>query len=417
MSASPLFSSAAATAPCRANSISLSVSKEVLNLIRSSLSEAVSRWPRLCHGSLLLGVEISNPQGGSSFFIRNHMPLEWDTTRGGAPFLTDSQWRSLNEVLASLSTDGKVIGFCRTSRRSESENMLGAGVLVAELIEADTAILAACAQNSSAAITIKFGPPPKFQSYSLAMWQDGSIVQDLEIKRPPPTPAIPSPPADARIPPTSSPSRIYAVLAWMMGTILLSIATYVIAHLYLKPAMLHWAMQTQTEAAPPATRAAQSGFGLRVEPSGTALEVRWDPLSPALQAASSATLVITEGTSVRRVPLEADQIRAGRLLYTSVLGDVIFRLDALDSNSHMLSESLRVIRNGGLPAPSVSAAGPLPISPPHHRSRTRANGSANSYRFAPARTPAPEPSLPVPVIRLPPLQIPTVNFESSKTKR
>jgi len=404
----------------RSRPLFVHLSKDVLAGIQVALSQAGTRQPRLCLGGLLLGTETQAADGETAFFIQSHLQLEWDAARGGAPFLTDTQVQLLQETLASWPADRKVIGFYRTLRRSEVyDKSDGDRTLFSDLREADKAVLMACLRDSGASIGMTFGLPPALQPSVFGLWGE-SLLCDFDSKDFSPVPSRddrpntmvseqrswnkPSPqfvpeeqPVYLPLTPPSQPSapsaqkRVLAISAWAVGTILLSVLTYVAAHLYLKPALLNLAAQAESQATPTSQQTHRSGLGLQVTQNGTALELSWDPLSPSVQSASSATLLITDGALVRQLKLDKDQMRTGRIIYTPVVGDVTFRLEVLDARSHTFSESLRIVGDaagsnivGGYDYPPSDSASPLSHQavrqPSHGKTRVHSTDGAASRR-------------------------------------
>lgn len=149
----------------------------------------------------------------------------------------------------------------------------------------------------------------------------------------------------------SNPSRkgigFLSATAWLLGTILISVLTYIASHLYIKPILLKVAAQASTGAVitPRESQTPQPAFGLVVNQSGSALELRWDPRSPALQLATSCKLVINDGGLTRAIDMDKAQLTSGRIVYTPVSGDVRFSLEATDSASRTITDSIRVLGN------------------------------------------------------------------------
>jgi len=351
----------------RSESISIYASTEVLAGIHATLSQATAQRCRLCVGVLLLGTEEKGPMGGSSVFIQDHLSIEWDSTRGGAPFLSGAQTRCAEEIALSCPTDLKVVGFSRTFRRTEVDSGLMHAVVLAELKLADQAMLSTCGAESGPRLCLHYGPASELPIVSV-LWE-GRVLCDFirngtaSIARVEKrlaqsesgfADATPSQTLAAFgdsfsvAPATLSNasaihSRISILLGWAIGTILLSVFTYVGAHLYLKPAIVRFAVESQNQTDPGTARASAPGVGLQIAQLGTAFQLSWNPLSPIIQGALSATLFIKDGTLSRQYLLDKDQLRSGRIVYTPILGDVSFRLEALDSHDHTFSESLRII--------------------------------------------------------------------------
>jgi hypothetical protein len=161
-----------------------------------------------------------------------------------------------------------------------------------------------------------------------------------------------NPPPQVFFPPPSTPAGsssgktdLFRVAVWVLGTIIVSVATYIGAHLYLKPELLKLAAQARTETASDThqTESPRSTLDLRVSQNGTALELQWDRLSPIIQPAMSGTLTVTDGGLTRQIYLSGEQLRTGHIVYTPSLGDVTFRLEVRDSVSHTVAESISVL--------------------------------------------------------------------------
>jgi hypothetical protein len=118
------------------------------------------------------------------------------------------------------------------------------------------------------------------------------------------------------------------------------------AALYVAVPVLRSRLQSELQPAP-----AASGIGLQVErASNGQLNLTWNRNSPQLIRATGATLIITDGQSVRRLQLDNQQLHSGRILYLAKNPDVQFQMelnsDSRD-NSRIVSESVRVMSPGG----------------------------------------------------------------------
>jgi hypothetical protein len=136
------------------------------------------------------------------------------------------------------------------------------------------------------------------------------------------------------------------VLSFAAAFLVSAALTYIAAHLYLTPTLPHAA--AQAVAAPVANAhesdSSRDTLALAVSQHGTALELQWDPLLPAIQSAVGANLVINDGVSTRQMELNRAQLRSGRVAYTPVFGDITFRLEVVNSTSHSIAESICVLR-------------------------------------------------------------------------
>jgi hypothetical protein len=82
---------------------------------------------------------------------------------------------------------------------------------------------------------------------------------------------------------------------------------------------------------------------LRAERQGEDLKIMWDLNSPEVAGATSGVLDIDDGGATRRIPMTADQVRFGSLLYTPVSEQVSVRLTALKDNQSTRQESVLVL--------------------------------------------------------------------------
>jgi hypothetical protein len=82
---------------------------------------------------------------------------------------------------------------------------------------------------------------------------------------------------------------------------------------------------------------------LRAERQGEDLKILWDLNSPEVAGATSGVLDIDDGGAKRQIPMTADQVRFGSLLYTPVSEQVSMRLTALKDNKSTMQESVLVL--------------------------------------------------------------------------
>lgn len=144
-------------------------------------------------------------------------------------------------------------------------------------------------------------------------------------------------------------------ISGVVAIVLVSLLTYIGAHIWLKPALLNLSKRTgigasESVEAEPSPKV----LGLQVSRRDAALELTWNKLSPVIAPARSGKLVIVNGSITRTLDLDKDQLRSGRIFYLPSAGDVSFSLQVMDSGSHSVSESLAVLGSSG-----QSAAGPV----------------------------------------------------------
>lgn len=133
--------------------------------------------------------------------------------------------------------------------------------------------------------------------------------------------------------------------AWLLATIIISVLTYIAAHLYLKPMLLNLTGQAATGAVTASTKAAsaQSSLGLKVGQNGRALELQWNPLYPPVQRALSGKLIINDGKATREIEIDGTQLRNGRIAYIPASSDVRFSFRVMNSQSDTITDSIRVL--------------------------------------------------------------------------
>jgi hypothetical protein len=90
---------------------------------------------------------------------------------------------------------------------------------------------------------------------------------------------------------------------------------------------------------PAAAGADPYALHLEVAPSGDAsLHVRWDRGAPAIQAATTGILHITDGGHGKQVKLDAIQLRNGSVVYRKATEDVGFRLEVFTGSRVSVTE-------------------------------------------------------------------------------
>ncbi len=68
-------------------------------------------------------------------------------------------------------------------------------------------------------------------------------------------------------------------------------------------------------------------LSLTVSKSGESLNIRWERQAPAIRGAQRGLLIITDGTSERKLELDANQLQIGSVIYKKVTATVKFRLE------------------------------------------------------------------------------------------
>ncbi len=127
---------------------------------------------------------------------------------------------------------------------------------------------------------------------------------------------------------------------------------------------LRWrqpASPAETVEAPDPAAPAPSALSLKVGRSLDEFEVSWNRNAEAVQTATAGTLTIHNGPVARTIPVSANQLREGRIMYHPLSGvDAEFRLELLLPDGRALAESMQVV--GFDTAPSFTL--PVPAAPP-----------------------------------------------------
>lgn len=192
-------------------------------------------------------------------------------------------------------------------------------------------------------------------------------------------------------PPAGEPvaGRLRSVAAWVIGTVLVSLFTYVIAHVYIKPLVVRFAANYQIPpkaALPAQTPNQEDTLDLRIEPrSNGLLEISWNRQSLAVQNAVAGTLWMTDKTHIlRTIPLNGDDLKIGRVMYMPVSGDTTFHLKVTDQTGHETARWIRVLNDTRSEHVGRSAGATAAVQ----AARTEPQPAATPIREAAADVPA-----------------------------
>ena len=109
--------------------------------------------------------------------------------------------------------------------------------------------------------------------------------------------------------------------------------------------------------APLKPSADSSPLALRVERTGNEILLTWRPDSDAVRNVTQAVLAISDGPQQDNVTLDPSQFRNGRIVYSPVTSDVVFRMEVSGQGGNKVaSESLRVLGNRPSAFDAASAA-------------------------------------------------------------
>lgn len=164
--------------------------------------------------------------------------------------------------------------------------------------------------------------PPKVQRISRVVPEDES--QDLGSLPVPSFLNVPLP----DVPDQSARRR------WLWVPI--SVASLLLGGLLGFQGALSWKSAEQREA----TTQNPYSLELAVSRTGENLRLRWNPQSPAIRDARDGTLVVSEGTYRKTVPLTMNELQIGSAIYRRVTGQIQFRLEVNLGDRRMVSETV-----------------------------------------------------------------------------
>jgi protein TonB len=166
---------------------------------------------------------------------------------------------------------------------------------------------------------------------------DQDAIVNAAPALPPPGSASSSPSAFADEEP--APSWRAATRYWTFAAVILvAVASFFAALILFRPNDRSSSAGAAKSPPPAAVRTS-----LRAERQGEDLKILWDLNSPEVAGATSGVLDIDDGGATRRIPMSADQVRFGSLLYTPVSEQVSVRLTTLKDNQSTKQESVLVL--------------------------------------------------------------------------
>jgi TonB family protein len=190
----------------------------------------------------------------------------------------------------------------------------------------------------------------------------------------PPVSSVPSsPPTPANGKPASE--RRPATRLWMFAIVIfVAIASFSAALFLYRP------QNRVVNAGAARNTLPDSRASLRAERQGEDLKIMWDLNSPGIAGATSGVLDIDDGGAKRQIPMTADQVRFGSLLYTPVSDQVSVRLTALKDNQSSGQESVLVLLRRPQQAQASSDGKQIPRVP----FEVRTERVASTRAFVPA---------------------------------
>jgi TonB family protein len=356
--------------------------------IQLSVKQRLQRQPHLRPGGLLLGNCIRSR--GWTITVERHLPLEWDVSRGGAPFLTDGQRQNLHTTLVASFTEAKIVGVYRAASAAQHTVRAGDPAGDGVLTDDDRHLMESCTLFPIALGICLEGD--NLEPFGFAFWEDGNVyelapappdvardshakpafvaIRDQPLVAPkPPHAKDPTSIRSKPAPLESKPHRkAYLKRVWPLPRIVLTIGISVLAvvavYVGLKPLLQHIGPQKNAGPAGASETALRSTrLGLKITPSGPALDVSWDPSSPVIRSARSGKLLVGDGRLNAIIDVNRDQLRTGRIIYDGpASGDVTFRLEVTDSASHSLEQSVRISGEALTRASLPPNEDPVPVS-------------------------------------------------------
>jgi periplasmic protein TonB len=125
---------------------------------------------------------------------------------------------------------------------------------------------------------------------------------------------------------------------WTVAIVILVAAASFSAALFLNRPHSRIGEEAATRSTLPEARAS-----LHAERQGEDVKIMWDLNSPAVAGATSGVLDIDDGGTPRRIPMTADQVRFGSVLYSPVSDQISVRLTTLKDDQSTAQESVLVL--------------------------------------------------------------------------
>jgi hypothetical protein len=156
-------------------------------------------------------------------------------------------------------------------------------------------------------------------------------------------PGLPPPNSGASSPPTAANGKPASARRLAAGLWTLAIVASVAAASFSAALFIYQPRNRSNNAAAARSTLLEVRTPLRAERQGEDLKIMWDLNSPAVAGATSGVLDVDDGGTTRQIPMTADQVRFGSLLYTPVSEQVSVRLTTLKDNQNTQQESVLVL--------------------------------------------------------------------------
>jgi len=142
-----------------------------------------------------------------------------------------------------------------------------------------------------------------------------------------------------------------------------------------------------------------SRIGLQARRQNSDLELSWNYESPWVTAATSGLISIQDGTSTRKIPLDSQQLRAEKILYSPTSDQILIQL-SITTPAGLASESVRAI----LLKPEIATASPpqkvqsssISVETPRRLEQVIAAQAVKPFTAPPAEKPRPQATASLP---------------------
>jgi TonB family protein len=382
--------------------IAVEFAPAALNAIRTQVTHVVTPHSRQAQevGGLLCGAIVE-------FATVSLVRIDRVIPVALGPVVLGADKQRFSKALAESS--GEAIGWYRTQRSVKDPNS-DAGRLAGD---DDRIWSAELFPGRQSAFLICFPEEDLSLPGSLYIWTAGTdeVTTGVNLGRnliPPDKPARQREPAPAPTVPVSAaahtateekrepaPAVGSPMWSWNALVLVLAVAIVGVGGFFLVRGRLGTASERPADPQP-------AGIAMKVQRTGSELEVSWNPQAPKVTQATGGRLVIAEGARNETLKLSPQQLETGHLLYTSEAEDIRMDME-IAGPSGTYAESVRVA--GGLPGlpaePAIAAAAPpkIPVIMPAAKPLAPEKKPAQSIAaadVAPPSLPAPRKFVPPP---------------------
>ena len=364
----------------------VSIPTNVVDGIAGYVSEAYKSIPRRgaeAGGLLLGGVRIGRV---TEIFITGFEPVPIDYLYGPSFILSDAGQAEFRGVMARHST-AEILGYYRSHTRPGFGLESSDRELAARLFPGFSGLVLLIKPASATRFTAGYFFFQRGNLEMRAVGREFAFVGNVPGGTPPPSvlerepkpapqPRKPDPPRpiqepleldapplraaeSVETPDVSPPPRQRKSLQWEIVAAALMIAVAI--------GLLWWQYRGDSVERDPtahASGARVASLGLAVQPGEGGWRITWDPNTPAAIDSVRGALNVIETDSHERIPLDANQIRAGAATYRPVGDDITFRLDLVRTDNTLSTETYRVLLRPTQEQTAAPVPAPSPVTPP-----------------------------------------------------